>query len=235
MNLQEIITQTNWAAVTESMNDKGYAVIPRILAANLCEALISEYPNETGYRKTIQMESHGYGMGQYKYYSYPLPAPVQQLRELVYPYIAPIANNWMNVLNIDKQFPDTLAELTQLCHQHGQLRPTPLILKYGEGGFNAMHQDLYGEIFFPMQLVVCLNEPGKDFTGGEFVLVEQRPRMQSKAIVLNPGKGDMLLLTTNFRPAKGSKGYHRVNMRHGVSELRSGERHTLGIIFHDAT
>jgi len=128
-----------------------------------------------------------------------------------------------------------LNELTDLCHQHNQLRPTPLILKYNKGGYNAMHQDLYGEVYFPMQLVICLNEPGKDYEGGEFVLVEQRPRMQSKAIVLNPHKGDMLLFTTNFRPVMGSKGYYRVNMKHGVSELTNGERHTLGIIFHDAT
>jgi hypothetical protein len=235
MTLQQRIENTDWAAVTQSMNDKGYAAIPAILQADECEALINNYGDASLYRKTIQMEHHGYGLGQYKYYNYPLPGVVQQLRQGVYPHIAPIANSWMQVLNIDKQFPDTLNQLTELCHLHNQLRPTPLILKYGMGGYNAMHQDLYGEVYFPMQLVVCLNEPGQDFTGGEFVLVEQRPRMQSRAMVLNPRKGDMLLFTTNFRPVKGSKGYYRVNMRHGVSEVTAGNRHTLGIIFHDAT
>jgi hypothetical protein len=235
MDLQQRINKVNWADVTESMHAKGYAQIPNILSAGECDALISQYGEQGIYRKTIVMEHHGYGLGQYKYYSYPLPGVVQALRESVYPHIAPIANKWMEVLNIDKQFPGSLYELTDLCHQHNQLRPTPLILKYNKGGYNAMHQDLYGEVYFPMQLVVCLNQPGKDYEGGEFVLVEQRPRMQSKAIVLNLYKGDMLLFTTNFRPVMGSKGYYRVNMKHGVSEVTNGERHTLGIIFHDAT
>lgn len=235
MKLKDRIQETDWAAITESLHTRGYASVPQMLTNDECEALIAAYADEDGYRKTIQMENHGYGMGQYKYYNYPLPGIVQQLRELIYPYIAPVANKWMEVLGIDKHFPGTIHELTELCHQHNQNRPTPLILKYAKGGFNAMHQDLYGEIYFPMQLVVCLNQPGEDFTGGEFVLVEQRPRMQSKAIVLNPGRGDMLIFTTNFRPAKGTKGYHRVNMRHGVSELLRGERHTLGVIFHDAS
>ncbi|MFD0763978.1 2OG-Fe(II) oxygenase [Mucilaginibacter lutimaris] len=235
MELQQRIDQTDWALVTESMNAKGYSSIPGILSADECDALVAHYGDEAGYRKTIVMENHGYGLGQYKYYSYPLPSVVQELREKVYPHIAPIANKWMEVLGIDKQFPHVLSELTTLCHEAGQLRPTPLILKYNKGGYNALHQDLYGEVYFPMQLVVCLNEPGKDFEGGEFVLVEQRPRMQSKAMVLNPKKGDVLLFTTNFRPVMGSKGYYRVNMRHGVSEVTNGNRHTLGIIFHDAT
>ncbi|MCO5934237.1 2OG-Fe(II) oxygenase [Mucilaginibacter sp. RB4R14] len=235
MELQERISQVNWVEVAESMHAKGYAPFPNILSADDCDELVDHYADETGYRKTIVMEHHGYGLGQYKYYSYPLPGMVQQLRDAVYPNIAPIANKWMDVLGIDKQFPATLNELTDLCHKHGQLRPTPLILKYNKGGYNAMHQDLYGEVYFPMQLVVCLSEPGEDFEGGEFVLVEQRPRMQSKAIVLNPKKGDVLLFTTNFRPVMGTRGYYRVNMKHGVSEVTLGGRHTLGIIFHDAT
>jgi hypothetical protein len=235
MDLTQRIEQADWATTTESLNDKGYACIPTILSAGECDALIAQYADDTLYRKTIQMENHGYGMGQYRYYAYPLPGVVQQFREGIYPHIAPVANNWMKALGIEKTFPITLNELTEQCHAHGQNRPTPLILKYGKGGYNAMHQDLYGEIFFPMQLVVCLNEPGNDFKGGEFVLVEQRPRMQSKAIVLNPKKGDMLIFTTNFRPVQGTRGYYRVNMRHGVSELSSGERHTLGVIFHDAS
>ena len=234
MELKQRIEQVNWQDITESMNAKGYATISNILTAEECDALTAAYDDAPLYRKTIVMEHHGYGLGQYKYYNYPLPGLLQQLREGIYPNIAPIGNKWMEVLNIDKQFPGTLNELTELCHQHNQLRPTPLILKYNTGGYNAMHQDLYGEVFFPMQLVIVLNQPGKDFKGGEFVLVEQRPRMQSKAIVLNPGKGDLLLFTTNFRPVKGAKGYYRVNMKHGVSEIIAGERHTLGVIFHDA-
>jgi hypothetical protein len=234
MDLKERIEHINWQAITESMNAKGYAAIPNILTAEECDSLTAAYDETSLYRKTIVMEHHGYGLGQYKYYNYPLPGLVQQLREGVYPNIAPIGNKWMEVLNIDKHFPGSLNELTERCHQHNQLRPTPLILKYNTGGYNAMHQDLYGEVFFPMQLVIVLNQPGQDFKGGEFVLVEQRPRMQSKAIVLNPGKGDMLLFTTNFRPVMGTKGYYRVNMKHGVSEVTEGERHTLGVIFHDA-
>ncbi|OOQ57933.1 2OG-Fe(II) oxygenase [Mucilaginibacter pedocola] len=235
MDLAERIEQADWAAATESLNSKGYAMLSGILSADECDALIGQYSEDALYRKTIQMENHGYGLGQYRYYNYPLPGVVQQLREGIYPHIAPVANNWMKVLGMETSFPGNLQELTEQCHAHGQNRPTPLILKYNKGGYNAMHQDLYGEIFFPMQLVVCLNQPGKDFEGGEFVLVEQRPRMQSKAMVLNPGKGDMLIFTTNFRPVLGSRGYYRVNMRHGVSELRSGQRHTLGVIFHDAS
>ena len=180
------------------------------------------------------MEHHKYGLGEYKYFQYPLPRIVQDLREAIYPHLAPVANNWMNVLNIEKQFPAGLDGLLEHCYANGQNRPTPLILKYAKGGYNALHQDLYGDIYFPMQAVLFLSKPGEDYTGGEFVLIEQTPRAQSKAIVLKPVQGDMLLFTTNFRPAKGAKGYHRVNMKHGVSELTVGNRYTLGIIFHDA-
>jgi hypothetical protein len=152
----------------------------------------------------------------------------------LYPKLAPVANNWMRVLNIDQHFPENLDTLLEYCHTNGQNRPTPLILKYGTGGYNTLHQDLYGDVYFPMQAVLFLNDPEVDYEGGEFVLIEQRPRAQSKAIVLKPRKGDMLLFTTNFRPVKGSKGYYRVNMKHGVSELTGGNRHTVGIIFHDA-
>jgi len=234
MDLKERIDCLDWSRVAEDMNEKGFASVPHILTGVECDGLVDQYSSDTLYRKTIIMEHHGYGQGEYKYYQYPLPGIVQQLRESVYPKLAPIANNWMRVLNIDKQFPGSLPELLEFCHAHGQLRPTPLILRYGQGGYNALHQDLYGDVYFPMQLVVFLNEPGEDYVGGEFVLIEQRPRAQSKAIVLKPRKGDTLLFTTNFRPVKGSKGYYRVNMKHGVSELLSGNRHTLGIIFHDA-
>lgn len=234
MNIQQKITQLDWTAIAESMNAKGYASIPGVLAPELCEELMANYFATDIYRKSIVMERHGYGQGQYKYFNYPLPPVVQQLREAVYPNIAPIANNWMQVLGMNTRFPESFTELNELCHQHNQLRPTPLILKYHQGGYNALHQDLYGDIYFPMQLVICLSELGEDFEGGEFVLVEQRPRMQSRPMVLKPRKGDMLLFTTNFRPVMGNRGYYRVNMRHGVSEITKGERYTLGIIFHDA-
>ncbi len=180
------------------------------------------------------MERYRFGLGEYKYFNYPLPHLIQTIRKNLYPKLAPIANSWMKVLNIDKIFPCTFKALQELCYSNNQLKPTVLILKYSKGGHNTLHQDLYGDIFFPIQTVLFLNEPDKDYTGGEFVLTQQTSRAQSKAIVLKLRKGDMLLFTTNFRPVRGSKVYYRVNMKHGVSELHSGERHTLGIIFHDA-
>jgi hypothetical protein len=196
--------------------------------------LIADYEEPKFYRKTITMERYRYGLGEYKYFTYPLPAILQTIRETVYPHLAPIANQWMEWLKLEQRFPTTFAELQALCHAHGQLHPTALVLRYGEGGYNALHQDLYGDIFFPIQLVLALNEPGEDYTGGEFVLVQQMPRAQSKAIVLQPRRGDMLLFTTNFRPVKSTRGFYRAPMRHGVSEVHAGQRHTLGIIFHDA-
>jgi uncharacterized protein len=234
MDISQRIEQLRWDGIAEDMHSKGYASASQVLTGLECDELIRQYNNGSLYRKTITMERYGYGLGEYKYFNYPLPGLIQQLREGMYPRLAPVANAWMQALNIDKHFPETLNELLIQCHEQGQHRPTPLILQYGRAGYNALHQDLYGEVYFPMQVVVCLNEPGEDYEGGEFVLMEQRPRAQSKAIVLNPRKGDMLLFTTNFRPVKGSKGYYRVNMKHGVSELIAGNRHTLGIIFHDA-
>lgn len=223
----------DWSIVNEEMNEKGYAIVPKILLEAQCDNLIQDY-NANTYRKTVVMERYRFGLGEYKYFNYPLPDLIQTIRENVYPYLAPIANRWMKALNIDQSFPESFKDLQALCLANNQLKPTVLILKYGKGGFNTLHQDLYGDLFFPMQTVLFLNEPEKDYTGGEFVLTEQIPRAQSKAIVLKPEKGDMLIFTTNFRPVKGSKGYYRVNMKHGVSEVRGGNRHTLGIIFHDA-
>lgn len=200
----------------------------------ICDEFIEKYNDPGTYRKTVVMERHRFGLGEYKYFDYPLPELVQSVREEFYPKLAPIANEWMRQLRIDKQFPDSFDGLQNLCRDNNQTRPTPLILKYGSGGYNTLHQDLYGEVYFPIQLAFFLNERDEDYTGGEFVLTEQIPRAQSKAIVLRPRKGDMIIFTTNFRPVKGSKGYYRVNMKHGVSEILSGERHTLGVIFHDA-
>jgi hypothetical protein len=234
MELKERIELLDWSRLTGDMNEKGYASASNVLTDAECDELIHQYNNGALYRKTINMERYRFGLGEYKYFQYPLPGLIQQLREGVYPKLAPIANNWMRVLNIDTHYPGSLNDLLELCHLQNQNRPTPLILQYGKGGYNTLHQDLYGDVYFPMQLVLFLNEPDEDHQGGEFVLIEQRPRAQSKAIVLKPRKGDMLLFTTNFRPVKGSKGYYRVNMKHGVSELTGGKRHTLGIIFHDA-
>lgn len=234
-NLKSKLDIIDWQSVSEFMNQKGYAIIPKILSDEQCNELIQEYNNKNLYRKTVVMERYRFGLGEYKYFEYPLPKIIQTLRETIYPKLSPIANLWMKVLNIDKIFPETFEELQSLCHKNNQLKPTPLILKYGKGGFNTLHQDLYGDVYFPMQCVLFLNEPDKDFTGGEFVLTQQTPRAQSKAIVLKPKKGDMLIFTTNFRPIKGTRGYFQVNMKHGVSEVISGERHTLGVIFHEAT
>jgi len=233
-NIKEKLAGIAWQTIAEEMNQKGYAVVPKLLTDDNCRQLISIYNQPRFYRKTITMERYRFGLGEYKYFDYPLPGLIQTIRENVYPHLSSIANDWMNALKIDKHFPDTFPELQILCRTNNQTKPTVLILKYGKGGHNTLHQDLYGEIFFPMQVVLFLNEPDKDYTGGEFVLTQQTPRAQSKAIVLKPKKGDMLIFTTNFRPVKGGKGYYRVNMKHGVSELHDGERHTLGIIFHDA-
>jgi len=233
-NFASKIELINWQTITEEMHKNGFAVIPKLLSPEQCSKLISDYSNEDAYRKTVVMERYRFGLGEYKYFNYPLPNLIQKIRTGFYPKLAPIANAWFNALNISQTFPATHEELLKQCHKNNQLKATVLILKYGKSGHNTLHQDLYGDVFFPIQTVLFLNEPDEDFTGGEFVITQQVPRAQSKAIVLNPKKGDMLIFTTNFRPMKGTKGYYRVNMKHGVSEVRSGERHTLGIIFHDA-
>jgi uncharacterized protein len=234
---QDIVSRLqslDWTTITAGMNDTGYALIPSILTAEQCDDLVNGYNNPDLYRKTITMERYRFGLGEYKYFRYPLPELIQTIRILIYPPLSDIANDWMKALHIDNNFPRSLDELLALCKTRRQVLPTVLILKYGQGGHNTLHQDLYGDIFFPIQLVLFLNEPGVDYTGGEFVLVRQTPRAQSKAIVLQPRKGDMLLFTTNFKPVKSARGYYRVNMKHGVSEVHHGKRHTLGIIFHDA-
>ncbi len=226
--------QIDWFSFSESMHEKGYAIVPNMLTNSQCEELKNSYENPELYRKTVVMERYRFGLGEYKYFKYPLPNLISEIRTLIYPKLAPIANLWFKVLNIGTEFPETHAEMLEKCRENNQLKPTVLILKYGKGGYNTLHQDLYGDVFFPIQTVLFLSQPDVDYTGGEFVLTQQTPRAQSKAIVLKPNKGDMLVFTTNFRPVKGSKGYYRVNMKHGVSEVQSGERLTLGIIFHDA-
>ncbi|PCI02735.1 MAG: prolyl 4-hydroxylase subunit alpha [Hyphomicrobiales bacterium] len=232
--LTEKIEAMDWQQLAVEMHENGYVVVPDFLAPEQCQQLIGKYDDPNGYRKTVVMERYRFGLGEYKYFDYPLPGIIQTVRENLYPKLAPIANLWMKMLKISRRFPDEFQDLQAECYSNGQLKPTALILKYGEGGFNTLHQDLYGEIYFPLQTVFMLNEPDVDFEGGEFVLTQQVPRAQSRAIVLKPRKGDMIIFTTNFRPIKGARGYYRANMRHGVSAVHSGERHTAGVIFHDA-
>lgn len=223
-----------WSSIAESLNLKGYAIIPEFFTSAECDTLAALYNDASLYRKTVVMERHRFGLGEYKYFGYPLPNTIAAVRKTVYPFLSAVANTWMKALNIDTVFPKELEQLHEQCRANDQIKPTVLILKYGPGGFNTLHQDIYGDVYFPMQAVVILSQHGKDYTGGEFVLTEQVPRAQSKAIVLKPDKGDMLIFTTNFRPVKGSKGYYRANMKHGVSEIHSGQRMAMGIIFHDA-
>ncbi len=234
MEIVERIGGLNWAEIGRGLDEQGFALTGGLLTPQACDNLAGLYDSQALFRKTINMERYRFGVGEYKYFSYPLPELIEQIRHSVYCHLAPIASNWMALLGIGERFPASLEELLTSCHEHGQTRPTPLMLKYEKSGYNALHQDLYGKIFFPLQLVLFLDEPGRDYQGGQFMLVEQRPRAQSKATALAPGKGDMLIFTTNFRPVKGSRGYYRVSVRHGVSEVTSGRRRTLGIIFHDA-
>lgn len=224
----------DWQAITMRLHENGYALLPGMLPADTCRELAADYNQTERYRKTIVMERYRFGLGEYKYFKYPLPPLLQTIRETIYTHLAPVANAWMKALNLDTRYPDTLEEFHRQCRAQGQTLPAVLILKYGPGGHNTLHQDLYGAVYFPIQLVLFLDEPGKDYTGGEFVLTAQMPRAQSRAIVLQPKQGDVLLFTTSFRPVKGTKGYYRSNMKHGVSAVHEGTRRTLGIIFHDA-
>ena len=224
----------DWTHVAADLDGSGVAPLPQLLTADECEALAGLYGDERCFRSTIVMARHGFGRGEYKYFNYPLPAVVASLRPALYAPLVPIANRWNEAMGIDVRYPDKHADFIKRCHAAGQTRPTPLLLKYGAGDYNCLHQDLYGEHVFPMQVVILLSQPGKDFTGGEFVLTEQRPRMQSRADVIPLAQGDAVAFAVHHRPVKGTRGIYRVNMRHGVSRLRSGARHTLGIIFHDA-
>lgn len=225
----------NWEAVRTSLNERGNAIIPGVLSVEECVQIRGFYDDVDLYRNIINMERYRFGKGEYKYFSYPLPPAIHQLRESLYSPLAPLANQWMNVLDIPATYPVSHQDFIRQCHTKGQLLPTPLILKYQAGGFNTLHQDLYGEVYFPFQVVIVLNQLGRDFEGGEFVMTEQVPRAQSKAQVITLNEGDAMIFTTNFRPVKGARGYYRAAMKHGISEVRSGERYALGIIFHDAT
>ena len=224
----------DWKIIYDSLNEKGFCILPNVLSAEECRHLSGLYEDHYLYRSTINMQRYRFGKGEYKYFNYPLPLTIQSLREIFYTPLSSLANEWMDRLNTKITFPNQHGELVQQCKGKDQTRPTPLILRYEAGGFNTLHQDLYGEIYFPFQVVFVLSQVGKDHEGGEFVLTEQIPRAQSKVEVLQPNQGDALIFTTNFRPVKGSRGYYRAKMKHGVSEVKSGVRYSLGVIFHDA-
>ena len=222
------------ATIGDSLDARGFAVIERLIPPDQCAAVAAMYPDDAPFRSHIHMARHGFGRGEYKYFAYPLPARIAALRTALYPPLAEIANRWNDALGIDIRFPADHATFLDRCHAAGQTRPTPLLLQYGPGDYNCLHQDLYGEHVFPLQVAILLAEPGRDFSGGEFVLTEQRPRMQSRASVVPLRQGDAVVFAVHHRPVRGTRGTYRVNLRHGVSEILSGQRHTLGIIFHDA-
>jgi hypothetical protein len=226
--------QIDWRAAVSDLDAYGCATFKGMLAEQDCRELIALYADEARFRKRVVMAQHGFGRGEYKYFSYPLPRRVSKLRTTLYPPLAAIANRWNAALNSDTRFPPRHAGFLKRCHAAGQTRPTPLLLRYGDDDYNCLHQDLYGEHVFPLQVAFLLSRPGEDFAGGEFVLMEQRPRMQSRAEVVPLRQGDAVIFAVNERPVHGTKGFYRVKMRHGVSRLRSGSRFTLGIIFHDA-
>jgi uncharacterized protein len=224
----------DWERVSQDLDAQGSAVIEGILSPDECHALAGLYSKDNIFRSRVVMERHGFGRGEYKYFSYPLPDLIAALRTAIYPHLVPIANRWNNAMGIDVRYPERHADFINRCHQAGQVRPTPLLLQYGVGDYNCLHQDLYGEHVFPLQLTILLSKPDADFTGGEFVMTEQRPRMQSRPIVVPLRQGDGVVFAVHNRPVQGTRGVYRVNLRHGVSRIRSGHRQTLGIIFHDA-
>ena len=230
----ERLAAVDWRAVAAGLDESGHAVTPALLAPEECAALAALYADDAAFRSRVVMQRHNFGRGEYKYLRYPLPEPVEGLRRAIYPPLAGVANCWHEKLREDGRFPPTLDAYLAECHAAGQQRPTPLILKYGPDDYNCLHQDLYGALVFPLQLTVLLSAPGEDFTGGEFLLVEQRPRAQSRGEVVPLRQGQAVIFPVHHRPVEGSRGPYRVTMRHGVSRVRSGERYTLGIIFHDA-
>jgi hypothetical protein len=228
------LSQYDWRALSEDLSGNGCAVIGKLLSPEECRQIAALYPEESHFRSHVHMARHAFGKGEYRYFRYPLPELLGGLRTAPYPHLAAVANDWNARMRIDQRYPIRHAEFLKACHDHGQGRPTPLLLRYVPGDFNRLHQDLYGDLAFPLQLTILLSEPGSDFTGGEFVLTEQRPRMQSRVEVVPLAQGDAVVFAVHNRPVKGTKGSYRVNLRHGVSRIRSGLRHTLGIIFHDA-
>jgi len=230
----EAISSMDWSDVATRLDARGCALLPNLLAPTACRELADLYADDSRFRSRVVMGRHGFGRGEYKYFAYPLPPLIAGLRAALYPHLAPVANEWSRRLGAQRRFPATLDEFLARCHAAGQVKPTALLLQYGPEDYNCLHQDLYGEWVFPLQLTVLLSRPGRDFTGGEFVLTEQRPRMQSRVEVVPLAQGDAVVFAVHHRPVHGTRGDYRVNLRHGVSRVRSGRRHTLGIIFHDA-
>lgn len=223
-----------WPRISQDLDTQGSAVLERLIPPDECRSLVAMYPKDDLFRSRVVMASHGFGRGEYKYFAYPLPQIVAKLRTELYPRLAPIANRWNAAMGIEIQYPESHAEFIKRCHDAGQNKPTPLLLQYASGDYNCLHQDLYGEHVFPIQVAILLSEPVRDFVGGEFVLTEQRPRMQSRPEVVPLRQGDAVAFAVHHRPVQGTRGFYRVNLRHGVSRIRSGHRHTVGIIFHDA-
>jgi hypothetical protein len=232
--LHRRVQAVDWQAVGRDLDALGHAHVRQLLTPAECAGLAALYGEERRFRSRVIMARHGFGMGEYQYFARPLPSAIATLREAAYPPLAAVANRWQGALGEPQSYPDTLEDWLKRCHDAGQTRPTPLLLKYGAGDWNALHRDLYGDLVFPLQLTVLLSKPGDDFTGGEFVLVENRPRLQSRAHVVSLAQGDAVIFAVDRRPMKGSKGWYRTAMRHGVSTITSGERMTLGVIFHDA-
>ena len=229
-----VLTQYDWPATGAHLDANGWAMLPGVLSASECAALAALYDDPARFRSRVIMQRHGFGRGEYQYFAYPLPATISELRGELYPHLYPIANRWNDAMGIDVRFPETHDAFLERCHAAGQTRPTPLLLRYGVDDFNALHQDLYGEHVFPFQVVFLLSEPGTDFDGGEFLLTEQRPRMQTRGEVVPLRRGDAAIFAVHHRPVVGARGVYRVNLRHGVSRVRRGQRFTAGIIFHDA-
>jgi hypothetical protein len=230
------IDRLDWAAIGRDLDAYGAAVAPKLLLPpDACRAVAALYPDEAAFRSTVVMARHGFGRGEYKYFADPLPEVVGALRRDLYPRLSPIANRWNEAMGVETRYPADLDAFRALCRAAGQTRPTPLLLRYGPGDYNCLHQDVYGALVFPLQVAILLSAPGRDFSGGEFVLTEQRPRMQSRAEVVSLGQGDGVIFAVRERPVQGGRGPYRVALRHGVSRIRSGERFTLGVIFHDAT
>ncbi len=234
MDMLARIAAFDWQRIAASLDQDGYAVLHGLLTPHECASLAACYADDLLFRSKVVMARHGFGRGEYKYFAYPLPRPVAALRGTLYARLCGIANRWNEAMNTAIRFPDEHEHFLDRCHRAGQTRPTPLMLRYGPGDYNCLHQDLYGEHVFPLQTAILLSQPGRDFTGGEFILTEQRPRMQSRATVVPLEQGHGVIFAVNNRPVQGARGSYRVRMRHGVSPLRSGNRHTLGVIFHDA-
>jgi uncharacterized protein len=233
-SIEQRVVAIDWTQVSQDLDTEGHVIIKHILSRDECQATSALFQHDDLFRSRVVMERHRFGRGEYKYFKYPLPEIVASLRTAVYPHLVPIANRWNEALGIDARYPKHHADYIERCHQAGQQKPTPLLLQYATGDYNCLHQDLYGEHVFPLQLAILLSEPEHDFTGGEFVLTEQRPRMQSRPMVVSLRQDDGVVFAVHHRPVQGTKSVYRVNLRHGVSRIRSGQRHTLGIIFHDA-